>query len=162
MKSDFSELKLRQLDVTLNRWRGADLPPRPPTGWIKAIREALGMPSVHLARRLGVTLPTATRLELSEAEDRITLATLRRAAAALGCELQYALVPRQSLADTLETRATQLARQRMAAISHTMALEAQSTSQETVEAQTRTLADSLLKGSRRALWKAPAREKSAP
>jgi predicted DNA-binding mobile mystery protein A len=159
MKSNFSELKLRQLDITLNRWRVAELPPRPPSGWIKAIRQALGMTSAHLSRQLGVTLPTATRLELSEAEDRITLATLRRAAEALGCELQYALVPKQSLADTLEARATQLARQRMAGISHTMALEAQSTSRETLEAQTRALAESLLKGSRRTLWQAPERER---
>ena len=153
MKSNFSELKLRQLDLALNRWRNADLPSRPPSGWIKAIREALGMPSTHLARRLGVTVPTATRLEASEAEDRITLATLRRAAEALGCELQYALVPKQTLASTLETRANAQAHQRMAAISHTMALEGQSTSKKTLEAQTRTLAESLLKGSRRALWR---------
>jgi predicted DNA-binding mobile mystery protein A len=161
MKSNFSELKLRQLDANLNRWRSADLPPRPPTGWIKAIREGLGMAATHLAARLGVTTSTVTRLETSEADDTISLATLRRAAEALGCELHYALVPKQSLADTLESRALALARQQMASVSHTMALEAQATSRETVEAQTRALAENLLKGSRRALWKAPAREKSA-
>lgn len=153
MKTGFSELKLRQLDTTLACWRSADLPPRPPSGWIKAIREGLGMTAAELARRLGVGVPTVTRLELSEAEDRITLSTLRRAAEMLGCELHYALVPKQPLADTLEARAMALARQQMAAISHTMALEAQSTSQETVEAQTRALAENLLKGSRRALWR---------
>jgi len=41
----------------------------------------------------------------------------------------------------------------MAAISHSMALEAQATSRQIVEAQTLALADSLLKGSRRALWR---------
>ncbi len=153
MKKTFSELKLRQLDTTLNRWREADLPPRPRSGWINAIREGLGMAATHLANRLGVATSTVTRLESSEADDTISLATLRRAAEALGCELHYALVPRQSLAQTLESRATNLARQRMAAISHSMALEAQSTSPETAEAQTRALAESLLKGSRRALWK---------
>jgi predicted DNA-binding mobile mystery protein A len=153
MKPHFSELKLQQIDNTLNRWRNADLPPRPPTGWIKAIREGLGMTAAELARRLGVGTPTATRLELSEAEDRITLSTLRRAAEALDCELHYALVPRQSLADTLEARAMTLAREQMVAISHTMALEAQSTSRETVEAQTRALAENMLKGSRRTLWR---------
>lgn len=153
MKSHFSELKLRQLDTALNRWRSADLPPRPASGWLKAIREALGMTATHLAQRLGVSISTVTRLETSEADDTISLATLRRAAEALGCELRYALVPKQSLADTLETRATEIAQSRMAAISHTMALEAQATSRETVEAQTRELADSLLKGSRRALWR---------
>jgi predicted DNA-binding mobile mystery protein A len=159
MKTTFSELKLRQLDATLNRWREADLPPRPPSGWIKAIREGLGMAATHLASRLGVTTSTVTRLESSEADDTISLATLRRAAEALGCELQYALVPRQSLAQTLESRATSLARQRMAAISHSMALEAQSTSPETAEAQTRALAESLLKGSRRVLWQPPDRKR---
>ena len=153
MKTNFSELKLRQLDAALDCWRSADLPPRPPSGWIKAIREGLGMAATHLAARLGVTTSTVTRLETSEADDTISLATWRRAAEALGCELHYALVPKRSLADTLENRAMALARQQMAAVSHTMALEAQATSRETVEAQTRALAENLLKGSRRALWR---------
>ena len=153
MKSNFSELKLRQLDTALASWRSADLPPRPTSGWIKAIREGLGMAATHLATRLGVTTSTVTRLERSEADDTISLATLRRAAEALGCEVHYALVPKQSLADTLENRALALARQQMASVSHTMALEAQTTSPKTVEAQTRALAESLLKGSRRALWR---------
>ncbi len=83
----------------------------------------------------------------------ISLGTLRRAAETLGCELQYALVPKKTLAESLEARALALARQQMAAISHSMALEAQSTANETVEAQTQALAESLLKGSRRALWR---------
>ena len=155
MGSNFTELKLRQLDVTLSRWRAADLPSRPPSGWLKVIREALGMTATYQARMLGVTTSTVTRLETSEADDTISLGTLRRAAEALGCELQYALVPKKTLADTLEARATALACRQMAAISHTMALEAQATSRETVEAQTRALAESLLKGSRRALWREP-------
>ena len=153
MKSNFSELQLRQLDASLNRWRSADLPPRPPSGWVKAIRESLGMAAAHLAARLGVTTSTVTRLETSEADDTISLGTLRRAAEALDCELRYALIPKQSLADTLESRAMSLARQQMAAVSHSMALEAQSTSRATVELQTRALAEELLKGSRRALWR---------
>ena len=153
MGPNFTELKLRQLDATLSRWRAADLPSRPASGWLKVIREALGMTATYQARMLGVTTSTVTRLETSEADDTISLGTLRRAAEALGCELQYALVPKKTLADTLDARATALARQQMAAISHSMALEAQSTSRETVDAQTRALAESLLKGSRRTLWR---------
>ena len=153
MKSNFSELKLRQLDAALDCWRSADLGPRPPTGWIKAIRESLGMAAAHLATRLGVTPSTVARLEASEASDAISLGTLRRAADALGCELRYALVPKRRLVDALENRAMILARRQMAAVSHTMALEAQATSAEAVEIQTRALADQLLRGSRRALWR---------
>ena len=153
MKPNFSELKLRQLDATLARWRAAELSSRPPSGWLKAIREALGMTATQLANRLGVVTSTVTRLETSEADDTISLATLRRAAEALDCELRYVLVPRQSLAETLATRANLLARERMASVAHSMDLEAQATSNETVADQTRALADSLLRGPRRELWR---------
>ncbi len=162
MKTDFSQLKLRQLDDTLACWRAADLPARPSSGWLKAVREALGMTATHVAGRLGVRTSTVTRLESSEADDTISLVTLRRAAEALGCELHYALVPRQSLADTLQARANSVAREQMAAISHTMGLEAQATSAQAIDEQTRALAQSLLAGSRRVLWKDSAPQKVRP
>lgn len=153
MKSRFNDLKQRQLDAGLTRWRSAELPARPPSGWIKAIREALGMPAAHLARRLGLVPSTVLRLETSEADDTITLGSLRRAAEALDCELQYALVPKQSIAQTMEAQANKVARERVAAIAHTMALEAQATSDEAVESQVKEMAEGLLKGSRRELWR---------
>jgi predicted DNA-binding mobile mystery protein A len=84
--------------------------------------------------------------------DKLTC-SLRRAADALGCELQYALVPKQSIAQTMESQAHKVARERMAAVVHTMALEVQSTSNETVDIQVKELAESLLKGSKRELWR---------
>ncbi len=153
MKTNFPKLRLRQLDAALERWRRADLPPRPPSGWIRAIRDGLGMSATYLAGRLGVATSTVTRLEQSEADETISLATLRRAADALGCELRYALVPKQSLETTLEARATALALEQMAAINHTMALEAQATSPEAREEQTRALVEALRAGSQRTLWK---------
>jgi len=158
MKKSFPELRLRQLDAALARWRRADLPPRPPSGWIRAIRDGLGMSATYLASRLGVATSTVTRLESSEADETISLATLRRAAEALGCELRYALVPRQALEETLEARAAALAREQMAAISHTMALEAQATSPEARDVQTRALIEALRSGSQRALWKTDRRD----
>lgn len=153
MKTRFKDLKQRQLDAGLTRWRTAALPARPPSGWIKAIREALGMSAAYLAKRLGVVQSSVHRLEMSEAEDTITLGSLRRAAEALGCELQYALVPKQAIAQTLEDQANKVARERMAAVVHTMALEAQATSAENVETQIKELTGSLLQGSKRELWR---------
>src|SRR5271169_1478480 len=124
MKSRFKDLKQRQLDAGLTCWRNAELPARPPSGWIKAIREALGMPAVYLAKRLGIVQSSVHRLEKSEADDTISLGSLRRAAEALGCELHYALVPKKSLGQTLEAQAEKVARERMVAVAHTMALEA--------------------------------------
>lgn len=153
MKSRFKDLKQRQLDTGLSRWRAAELPSRPPSGWIKAIREGLGMPAVYLAKRLGVVQSSVHRLETSEADDTISLGSLRRAAEALGCELQYALVPKKTIAQTLEEQANRVARERMATIVHTMTLEAQATSGESVETQIKELAQSILQGSKRELWR---------
>ncbi|WP_313951309.1 mobile mystery protein A [Accumulibacter sp.] len=158
MKTNFPGLRLRQLDAALERWRSADLPQRPASGWIRAIREGLGMSATYLAGSLGVATSTVTRMESSEADETISLATLRRAAAALDCELHYAVVPRQSLEKTLDGRATALAREQMAAISHSMALEAQATSPDARDTQVRALVDALRKASPRALWKTSARD----
>ncbi len=153
MKSRFNNLKQRQLDNALARWRSAELPARPSSGWIKAIREALGMPAAYLAKRLGIVPSSLSRLETSEAEDTITLGSLRRAAEALGCELQYALLPKQTLANTLAKQADKVASERMKNVAHTMALEAQATSTEATDAQAQELSASLLNGSRRNLWR---------
>lgn len=153
MKNRFNNLKERQLEIGLANWRAAALIARPPSGWVKTLREVMGMSAAYLAKRLGVVPSTVLRLEASEADDTITLASLRRMAEALDCELQYALVPRKSIAQTLQTRADRVARERMATVAHTMALEAQATSAESVEVQVQEMADSLLKGSRRELWR---------
>lgn len=99
---------------------------RPPRGWVKAIRESLGMTTAQLGKRLGVSQPRAVILEQAEAKGAITLDSLERAAQALDCRLVYALVPRQTLDAMIEERALRLAKKRLETISHTMALEAQS------------------------------------
>jgi len=67
---------------------------RPNGGWLRAVRDNLGITLTELALRLKVTPPAIRSFEQAESEDRITLASLRRAAAAMECDLIYALVPR--------------------------------------------------------------------
>ena len=119
------ELRLAQMDAVLQDAASHPLPPRPPAGWLRAIREALGMTSGVLAERLGVTASGARKLEQAEAVDAITLGTLRRVAEALDCDLQYALVPRRPLRDMRWRQAMQLAQQWQQRAGRTMALEAQ-------------------------------------
>jgi predicted DNA-binding mobile mystery protein A len=97
----------------------------PVKGWIRAIREALGMTAEQLARRLGVKQPSVIQLEQSEAKGSIELATLRRVAAALDCTLVYAFVPKQSLEETVRARARNFIRRRRAPVEHSMLLEDQ-------------------------------------
>ena len=93
--------------------------------YVALFRDALGMTAEQLGERMGVSQPTVQGLEASEAEDTIQLKTLRRAAEALGCELVYALVPKDSLQATYEQAARAVARRELSQISHSMALEDQ-------------------------------------
>lgn len=152
MTTDFRQLRLRQLDAALARWREAALPPRPATGWVRAIRDALGMSSAALARRLEVTDSAVRKLEEAEASGAITLNTLRRAAAALDCELQYALVPRQKLEDRRQGRALKLAQERVGAVARSMALEDQAVAEALTRSQIEELAQALLAKHTKELW----------
>jgi predicted DNA-binding mobile mystery protein A len=98
----------------------------PVKGWIRAVREALGMTAEQLGRRLGVKQPSVIQMEQSEAKGSIELATLRRAADALDCALVYAFVPKKSLEETVRFRARNFIRRRLAPVEHSMLLEDQS------------------------------------
>ena len=143
---------MRQIDASLARWRNAELAARPPSGWSRAIRDALGMKAGALARRLGMSDAGVRKLEKAEADDAITLASLRKLAAALECELHYALVPRVPLAQRLRDRATEVACERLRPVSHSMSLEDQSVQGDASDVQRELLARELLAGSRRELW----------
>jgi predicted DNA-binding mobile mystery protein A len=97
----------------------------PVRGWVKAIREALGMTAAQLAKRLGVSQPAVAAMEKSEARGTIELATLRRVAEALDCTLVYALVPNKPLDQTIRERARQYMRRRLTPVEHSMLLEDQ-------------------------------------
>jgi predicted DNA-binding mobile mystery protein A len=99
---------------------------KPPVqGWIRAIRDALGMSAAQLAQRLGVRQPTVTTLEQSESKGTIELASLRRAAEALDCRLVYALVPNKPLDAIIREKARAFAHRRFEPIEHSMLLEDQ-------------------------------------
>lgn len=114
-----------QLDKRLNILQNVDILARPPRGWIKAIREALGMTTAQLGKRMGVSQPRAVGIEKAETSGSLTLGSLERAARALDCRLVYALVPRKKLEFLVEDRARELAKKRLRATSHSMALENQ-------------------------------------
>ena len=125
----------RRLDERLVPFKASDLGTIPSGGWVRAIREALGMTAVQFARRMGVKPPSVSGMERSEVHGTIQLKTLRKAAEALDCVLVYALVPRTSLEASVQARARALADEEMGRVGHTMDLEAQGLSKAEREAQ---------------------------
>jgi predicted DNA-binding mobile mystery protein A len=152
MSVSFRDLQVQQMDALLSQYRGLSAVARPTVGWAQAIRESLGMSATAMARKLGVTHAGVRKLEASEASEAISLATLRKLAQALDCELQYVLVPRTSLAQQIQDRAHQVVQSRMTPIAHSMALENQKVDELSHKLQYDLAVKELLEGSRRALW----------
>lgn len=125
MRIDTGRKARLRLDERLMRLKPVEQLRVPPQGWIRAIREALGMSGVQFAKRLGVSPQSAHTLERSEANGSIKLETLRKAAEALDCTLVYALVPNTNLVETVDRRARALAKAELNRVSHSMNLEAQ-------------------------------------
>lgn len=101
----------RRLDQRFEPLRSSrNLLAPPPVGWIRVIRDAIGMTASQLGKRLGVSQQRALAIEQAEISGGITHSSLARAADALDCELVYAIVPRASLERLVEDRAAGLAR----------------------------------------------------
>jgi predicted DNA-binding mobile mystery protein A len=98
---------------------------RPPRGWVRAIRDALGMTTGQMAKRMKVAQPRINELEKAEIHGAITLASMERAAEALGCRVVYVLIPTKPLGETLKARARMIAERQLSAVEQTMRLEAQ-------------------------------------
>jgi|ERR1022692_2718879 predicted DNA-binding mobile mystery protein A len=97
----------------------------PHGGWLKAVRESLGMSAEQLGHRLGISKQTVLQQEGNEARKALTLASLDRAARALGCRVAYAIVPERSLEAAVDERARLVAERRLERVAHSMRLEEQ-------------------------------------
>lgn len=133
MMSATRKLARRRLDARLSHFRENDTGPVPSRGWVRAIRDALGMSSLQLARRMGVSPQAVTGLEQSEALGTTSLNTLRRVAAALDATLVYAIVPNATLENMVDEKAKSIARVAVMSVDHSMRLEGQGTGTDAIE-----------------------------
>lgn len=102
----------------------AQEPPR--GGWVRAVRESLGMTLSQFSRRLSLASPSnARQIERAELEGSISLKRLRAAADALGCDLVVALVPRKPLEETALEQARRRSADRLRRVTRTMDMEGQ-------------------------------------
>lgn len=114
-----------QLDETLRVFEAPASAARPARGWIRAIRDALGMNMRQLADRLGVGQSRIVKIEQDELSGALTVKTLERIADQLDCVFVYGFSPRTTLENTVREQAAHIAQERMSNISHHMVLEAQ-------------------------------------
>jgi predicted DNA-binding mobile mystery protein A len=139
MQENFRQLRAQQIDRIVAPLRSITLP-RPPKGWIRALREAMGVSTGELAQRLHANRSLAPQQEKAEVDDRITLRSLRACADALDCDLVYAFVPRgATIEETIAARARAAASHTARRVEHSMALEDQASGNldQAIDAATR-------------------------
>jgi predicted DNA-binding mobile mystery protein A len=152
MTNKFKKLMREQVQENLNDLLILTNKPVPPKGWIRTIRDALGISSYVLAKRLKCNRANVTRIEQREKKQTISLETLEEVAKALGCKLIYCLVPIEPLDKILEKQARLVAKKRIKAINHSMKLEEQGLSQKQLQQQEDDLVKELLQSDPKNLW----------
>jgi predicted DNA-binding mobile mystery protein A len=140
MKREYRNLRLKQLSTSLEAFQSAKPIRRPVHGWLRAVREALGITQQQVANETKVKRQVIQKFEIAEAADRITLRNLRRVAEALGCELVYAIVPKSgTIQELAEREIRNKTTKRVLSVQHSMALEDQAPSgvKELIEEETK-------------------------
>lgn len=134
------------IENKLRPWTALRTDNVPRSGWIKAVRGALGMNTRQLAERVGVEQSNITRLEEREPSGKVTLERLAKAANAMNCRLIYAIVPNDYYSDLeaiIDERARDLAQQLVRTTEHSMRLEQQGASDADLTKEVDSLANQL-------------------
>ncbi len=152
MQNRQKKLVQEQLDETLKRFSSLTAVNRPLKGWIRAIRDALGMNNRQLAQRLGVSNSRIPRIEQDEISGGLTLKTMNRVADELDCIFVYGFVPRTSLQETIRNQAVSVAKKRMKKLMHTMELEDQGLSSAENKKVLDNLVEEVINSSSATLW----------
>ena len=124
----------------------------PTEGWIVTIRKALGMSGAQLARRTGVTKAAIYQAQRNEPEGAITIKQMEKIAQALGCRFVYAIVPDDSVAETVRQQARKKAEALVQRASSNMALEKQALLPDQTRAEIERQTDELIRSMPPDFW----------
>jgi predicted DNA-binding mobile mystery protein A len=125
----------------------------PPTGWIKAIRSAIGMSMQQLGNKLSVSKQGIQDMERREKEGAITIKSLKEIGRVLDMQLVYGFVPKDGSLDALiDRKAKELATQIVLRTSNTMKLEDQGNSNKRIQKAIEERAASIKNEMPKILW----------
>jgi predicted DNA-binding mobile mystery protein A len=149
MNYSLINMKRRHLDSVLARFKGL---PRLKKGYIREIKDALGMSGRQLAARVGVTPQAIQKFQQGEIDGSISLNTLEKVADSLECEFVYAFVPRTTLVEEVMNRASIVAKARAQRTMRTMGLEQQTPTTKAADSLVNEIAQELVLHGGRELW----------
>ena len=147
------KLIVEQLDRNLAKLHVLTEVGVPSRGWINAIRMALNMSLVQLARRLKKTSVSVKEIEVREQNKTITLKKLIEVGEALDLQFVYGFIPKESsIEKMIEKRALQIASEIVMRTSHTMKIEEQENREERLKQAIKDRTDILRQEMPKYLW----------
>ena len=141
-----------QLDALLKGFTPLVEIPFPPKGWLRSIRDSLGMTARQLGKRLGIAQQAVSRIEKEEPAGAVTIKTMRRLAQALDCDFVYGFVPRTSLEETITRQARKVALLRFDQATQNTSAENQALTEEERENVISSLTDALIRTLPSTFW----------
>ncbi len=151
MRND--KLQFQQLNEKMDKLTGLQHVIVPPIGWIRAIRNGIGMSMEQLGRKLSITKQGVMDIEKREMEGAITIKAMQEIAKAMDTQFVYGFVPNAgSLEQMIETRALEIAKKIVQRTSNTMKLEDQVNSKERIEKAIKERATEIINKTPKILW----------
>ncbi|MEN6307881.1 MAG: mobile mystery protein A [Anaerohalosphaeraceae bacterium] len=152
MDLKYKKLRRIQLEEALQQFEALKAAAVPEKGWIRAIRDALGMSGRQLARRMGVNQQRVARMERDERPGKLTLKTLQAAAEAMDCVFVYGIVPRDSLEQMIRNQARRLAKKQTTRSNQLMRLENQELDEKEKDKAMKELVEEIVRTMPKSLW----------
>lgn len=148
-----NKLQFQQLNEKMDQLTGLQHVIVPPIGWIKAIRNGIGMSMEQLGKKLSITKQGVMEIEKREKEGAITIKAMQEIAKAMDTQFVYGFVPNAgSLEQMIETRALEIAKTIVQRTSTTMKLEDQVNSKERIEKAIKERATEIINKTPKILW----------
>jgi predicted DNA-binding mobile mystery protein A len=152
MRGKQKKLAREQLNETMKNLESLKAMSAPRKGWIRAIRDTLGMTGEQLAKRLGVNQQRVARIEQDEVLGKVTLNTMQNAAEAMDCVFVYGVVARDDIEQIVKKQAEVVAQKRMARSNQMMRLEKQELSEIEKSKAMQDLVDEIVEAMPKSLW----------
>jgi predicted DNA-binding mobile mystery protein A len=140
----------RIVDKAARSW--TNLVQSPPEGWLRTVRNALGMSAAQLAEKMGVTRARIAQAEHAELSGSITLKTMEAMAKAMGCRFVYAVIPEGRIEDIILAQARKKATTLVGTASKHMALEDQTLPNERITERVERLTREIAREMPRNFW----------
>ena len=119
-----------QLDKKLDSLKAFASSGVPKQGWIKTVREALGLSARQLGEKAGIDQSRISRLESAEKDGSLKLSSLQKIAKGLNMRFVYGFVSEDTLEEMVRAQAKKIALKKLKRLNNTMRLEKQGLSSE--------------------------------